>query len=244
MVTDVIGGMARIPGQLISIFSGNQPMKGHDRTQVREWAVSHFAESLSKEEKRKHREASENPASERGASLEFHEPVGEQPEGQNNQSRDSRGGNSADTTSKGSPHVMGNNYQLSGQERPLMQQGAAKPARSKKVFIETGHYTGMIAIKLLDLVLVLPADFTLSLTKGFHNAPKLYHDSTVREIPTVRSIRSGFRAAGSVFIHVQNSFGSCDLLTFPRNSPRSSMMELLVLSCSLSTLSGDQVAGA
>ncbi|KAJ5440104.1 uncharacterized protein N7458_011102 [Penicillium daleae] len=84
-------------------------------------AVSYFAESLLKEEKRKHREASENLASERGASLEFHEPAGEQPEGQNNQSRDSRGGNSADTTLNGSPHGIGTNYQLSSQERPLMQ---------------------------------------------------------------------------------------------------------------------------
>lgn len=97
-----------------------------------------------------------------------------------------------------------------------MQPGAAKPARSKTVLIDTGHYTGMVAIKLLDLVLVLPADFALSLTKGFHNAPKLYHDSTVREIPTVRSIRSGVRVAGTVFIPVQKSFESYDLLTFSK----------------------------
>ena len=34
------------------------------------------------------------------------------------------------------------------------------------------------------------------MARGFHNAPKLYHDPTVNDIPQVISIRSGFREAG------------------------------------------------
>ena len=49
----------------------------------------------------------------------------------------------------------------------------------------------------LNFVLVLPADVALSLTKGFHNAPKLYYDDTVESIPKVIGVKSGFRAAGA-----------------------------------------------
>ncbi|KAE8396191.1 hypothetical protein BDV23DRAFT_143537 [Aspergillus alliaceus] len=51
----------------------------------------------------------------------------------------------------------------------------------------------------LNFVIVLPADLTLSLTKGYHNAPRLYHDTTVREPHRVTGIKSGFRAARKEF---------------------------------------------
>jgi hypothetical protein len=42
-----------------------------------------------------------------------------------------------------------------------------------------------------------PLDFTLSLARGFHNAPKLYGD-TVRPSDKVTGIQSGLKAAGKV----------------------------------------------
>eukprot|EP00136_Aspergillus_niger_P006113 XP_001397020.2 UDP-glucose,sterol transferase [Aspergillus niger CBS 513.88] len=54
---------------------------------------------------------------------------------------------------------------------------------------------------ILNWLLLLPTDLTLSLTKGFHNAPKLYHDTLVEESPRVLGVRSGFRAAGTEFTH-------------------------------------------
>ena len=42
-------------------------------------------------------------------------------------------------------------------------------------------------------------DFTLSLAKGFHNAPKLYGDSSVRPHDRITGFQSGLRAAGKVF---------------------------------------------
>lgn len=45
-----------------------------------------------------------------------------------------------------------------------------------------------------------PMDFTLSLAKGFHNAPKLYGDESVRQADRVTGFQSGLRAAGKVCI--------------------------------------------
>lgn len=44
-----------------------------------------------------------------------------------------------------------------------------------------------------------PMDFTLSLAKGFHNAPKLYGDDTVRKPEKVTDFSSGIRAASKGF---------------------------------------------
>lgn len=43
-----------------------------------------------------------------------------------------------------------------------------------------------------------PMDFTLGLARGFHNAPKLYGDDTVRPQERVTGFQSGLRAAGKV----------------------------------------------
>jgi hypothetical protein len=39
-------------------------------------------------------------------------------------------------------------------------------------------------------------DFTLGLARGFHNAPKLYGDDTVRPQERVTDLQSGLKAAG------------------------------------------------
>ena len=43
-----------------------------------------------------------------------------------------------------------------------------------------------------------PMDFTLSLARGFHNAPKLYGDESVRRGDRITGIQSGLKAAGKV----------------------------------------------
>ena len=42
-------------------------------------------------------------------------------------------------------------------------------------------------------------DFTLSLAQGFHNAPKLYGDTTVRKAEKITDLQSGLKAAGREF---------------------------------------------
>lgn len=43
-----------------------------------------------------------------------------------------------------------------------------------------------------------PMDFTLGLARGFHNAPKLYGDESVRQADKVTGLQSGLKAAGKV----------------------------------------------
>ena len=41
-------------------------------------------------------------------------------------------------------------------------------------------------------------DFTLGLARGFHNAPKLYGDESVRPADKITDFQSGLKAAGKV----------------------------------------------
>ena len=41
-------------------------------------------------------------------------------------------------------------------------------------------------------------EFALSLAQGFHNAPRLYGDSTVRKADKITGFQSGLKAAGKV----------------------------------------------
>ena len=43
-----------------------------------------------------------------------------------------------------------------------------------------------------------PMDFTMGVARGFHNAPKLYGDRTVRQSEKVTDLQSGLKAAGKV----------------------------------------------
>ncbi|KAL8945294.1 MAG: hypothetical protein Q9211_000170 [Gyalolechia sp. 1 TL-2023] len=60
--------------------------------------------------------------------------------------------------------------------------------------VDTGKGIG----RIVGAGLKSPMDFTLSLARGFHNAPKLYGDDMVRHPDKVTGIRSGFKAAGKV----------------------------------------------
>ena len=51
-------------------------------------------------------------------------------------------------------------------------------------------------------------DLSLAIAQGFHNAPRLYGDTTVRTPPRISGIQSGLRAAGSEF-----AFGMYDGVT-------------------------------
>ncbi|KAL8831072.1 MAG: hypothetical protein Q9170_005452 [Blastenia crenularia] len=53
--------------------------------------------------------------------------------------------------------------------------------------------------RIVSAGLKSPMDFTLSLARGFHNAPKLYGDDMVRHPDKVTGIRTGLKAAGKEF---------------------------------------------
>lgn len=74
------------------------------------------------------------------------------------------------------------------------QQSREKAVEVREVLTDARYHVSRAGKHLLDWVLLLPTDLTMSFSKGFHNAPKLYHDPMVQETPTVRGVRGG--AAG------------------------------------------------
>ena len=75
-------------------------------------------------------------------------------------------------------------------------------------FMETAMDTGKGMRKIIGAGVSSPMDFTMGLTKGFHNAPKLYGDDTVRKPDKITDFRSGLKAAGKEF-----GFGLYDGIT-------------------------------
>lgn len=52
--------------------------------------------------------------------------------------------------------------------------------------------------RIIRAGLMAPHDYTMALTEGFHNVPKLYGDDTVRDASEVVGFQSGMAAAGKV----------------------------------------------
>lgn len=68
------------------------------------------------------------------------------------------------------------------------------------VTLETVVGTGKGVGKIVGAGLKSPMEFTMGIARGFHNAPKLYGDQTVRRSEKITGIESGFKAAGKVAI--------------------------------------------
>ena len=64
--------------------------------------------------------------------------------------------------------------------------------------LESALRTGKGVGRIVGVGLKTPMDFTMSLARGFHNAPKLYGDESVRHTDKVTGIQSGLKAAGKV----------------------------------------------
>lgn len=71
-----------------------------------------------------------------------------------------------------------------------------KPFKFDQADLNNVLSTGKGAYKFASAGVKSPMDFTLSLAKGFHNAPKLYGDETVRKPEKITDFSSGLRAAG------------------------------------------------
>lgn len=80
-------------------------------------------------------------------------------------------------------------------------------------------HTGKGVSRIVGAGFKSPMDFTQGLAKGFHNAPKLYGDESVRKADRVTDFRSGLMAAGKEF-----GYGFYDgitgLVTQPINGAR------------------------
>ncbi len=70
--------------------------------------------------------------------------------------------------------------------------------RASQISLEAALGAGKSVKQIVGAGLKSPMDFTLSLAQGFHNAPKLYGDQSVRQAEKVTGLQSGLKAAGKV----------------------------------------------
>jgi UDP:flavonoid glycosyltransferase YjiC (YdhE family) len=68
-----------------------------------------------------------------------------------------------------------------------------------KDYMETGAGTAKGVNRIIGAGFKAPMDFSMALSKGFHNAPKLYGDDTVRKSERVDDFGSGQKAAWKEF---------------------------------------------
>ncbi|KAH8679764.1 hypothetical protein BGZ60DRAFT_524972 [Tricladium varicosporioides] len=89
--------------------------------------------------------------------------------------------------------------------RPNSRSGSHTRRNSKKEFdpsqltLENASRATKGVGRIVAAGMKSPMDFTLGIARGFHNAPKLYGDDTVRPQEKVTDFQSGLKAAGKEF---------------------------------------------
>ncbi|KAE8407340.1 UDP-glucose,sterol transferase [Aspergillus pseudonomiae] len=219
IITDLLIGIARVPGLIVGVFPGSHSKIVQRDYRGREWAMSHFVECLSNQEGRRDSQAGTGVAA-AAADLSSHD--------------ESVGGLGTDRRASTMPaetagdlnrsHFVENIEDIQGQ--PVMVEGEKrhhgnKYGRARQALSDTRYQAAKSAKYALHYVLVLPTDFALSLSKGFHNAPKLYHDDTIEPVPKVIGINSGLRAAGKELYQGMYN-GMSGLVTQPSRGLRQS----------------------
>ncbi|KAG4028377.1 hypothetical protein MFRU_022g00950 [Monilinia fructicola] len=86
-----------------------------------------------------------------------------------------------------------NNYNIDNQS---MLSSDPTHNEAEEVAKDIGHGFGESA----EAVARAPMDLALALAQGFHNAPRLYGDTTVRRPTRITGMKSGLKAAGEEFI--------------------------------------------
>ena len=87
----------------------------------------------------------------------------------------------------------------SGSRGPHGHRDSSTGEEVGQVTLETALNSAKAASKIVSAGVKSPMDFTLSLAKGFHNAPKLYGDDTVRQNEKIVGLQSGLKVAGKEF---------------------------------------------
>ncbi|KAK0748260.1 hypothetical protein B0T21DRAFT_279757 [Apiosordaria backusii] len=81
---------------------------------------------------------------------------------------------------------------------PTRASGATSPPR-EPFNLDLAVGAGKGAMRILGVGAKVHTNFCLGVARGFRNAPKLYHDDTVRPVEKVTSFSSGVRLAGKEF---------------------------------------------
>ncbi|KAF7586636.1 hypothetical protein BBP40_008546 [Aspergillus hancockii] len=220
VVSDFISGLAAVPMDVAGVFQKDRYSKKHHHHHHhhgnRDWVKPHVSACLDKAEQKR---------AEQSATMNGNGDLQHRPEGQN-ESSESATPEESDEYASAEEEQSESSEDIAVEEadqirneldleRTLTKKRTKEErTNTQQVLAETGYHTSKFAKQVLNFVLLLPTDLTLSLAKGFHNAPKLYHDSTVRKIPRVMNVRTGFRAAGTEFAE-GFYFGITGLLTQP-----------------------------
>jgi hypothetical protein len=81
---------------------------------------------------------------------------------------------------------------------PSTRRQTKKSFDPSKITLESAIGASKGISRVVGAGMKSPMDFTLGLARGFHNAPKLYGDDTVRPQERVTDFQSGLKAAGKV----------------------------------------------
>ncbi|RMZ75605.1 hypothetical protein DV737_g5216, partial [Chaetothyriales sp. CBS 132003] len=92
-----------------------------------------------------------------------------------------------------SPRSRSHSLYHYGEEKPCAAEDAAH------FTVESTINSAKAAGKIASASLKSPMQFSMSLAQGFHNAPKLYGDTTVRKTEKITGFQSGLKAAGKEF---------------------------------------------
>lgn len=122
------------------------------------------------------------------------------------QSRPNHSGLSTPTTNIGSSSMSDT---LPGQLSPK-QDGASRSrvrswnesssGKDHDMLRQTGVHTSKGFGRIVKAAVQSPMDLSMSITEGFHNAPKLWGDDTVRPQQQVNDFKSGAKAVGKEFV--------------------------------------------
>ncbi len=82
---------------------------------------------------------------------------------------------------------------------PFCGDRTPKEFDPSKLTLENANRARKGVSRIVGAGLKSPMDFTLAIARGFHNAPKLYGDDTVRPQEKVTDFQSGLKAAGREF---------------------------------------------
>ncbi|KAJ5620027.1 UDP-glucose-sterol transferase [Penicillium lagena] len=199
LMTDLIGGIARVPGQVAGICLESHSSKSHRDYRGREWAMQHFSNLFDNMERERASQGSaDNDHPHNNSGNHHEEDLHVRSDGAAPVSDDAFAGERMTERLATRPSRNATNINTRSNTSEA-QTGSTdeKHGTTKETLSDTWYQTTKFTKHATIYALILPTDLTLSLSKGFHNAPKLYNDTTVEPIPRVTGIRTGFRAAGT-----------------------------------------------
>ncbi|POS86223.1 hypothetical protein EPUL_000395, partial [Erysiphe pulchra] len=87
------------------------------------------------------------------------------------------------------------------QEHAYSNNAGSLEIQEENAAIEVAQIIGSGVGKTAGAIIKAPMDLSLAVSQGFHNAPRLYGDRTVRRPVRITGLKSGLKAAGEEFVY-------------------------------------------